>query len=63
MSKVKLKDVVMRVQDKTNKDTTDLEFYVGGEHIESGEICVAKKGVISDECYGTAKRKRNGRKG
>ena len=54
MSKVKLKDVVMRVQDKTNKDTTDLEFYVGGEHIESGEICVAKKGVIKGSTIGPA---------
>ena len=54
MPKVKLKDVVMRVKDKVDKDTTDLEFYVGGEHIDSNEICVTKKGRIQGSTIGPA---------
>ena len=46
MRKVKLKDVVKRVKDKVNKDSTDLEYYVGGEHIDSEELCITKKGRI-----------------
>ena len=52
--KVKLKDVVMRVKDKIDKDTTDLEFYVGGEHIDSGEISITKKGRIEGSTIGPA---------
>ena len=54
MPKVKLKDVVLRVKDKVDKDTTDLEFYVGGEHIDSNEICVTKKGRIQGSTIGPA---------
>lgn len=54
MQKVKLKDVVMRVKDKIDKDSTDLEFYVGGEHIDSGELCITKKGRIEGSTIGPA---------
>ena len=54
VQKVKLKDVVMRVKDKIDKDTTDLEFYVGGEHIDSGEISITKKGRIEGSTIGPA---------
>ncbi len=54
MPRVKLKDVVMRVKDKVDKDTTDLEFYVGGEHIDGNEICVTRKGVIQGSTIGPA---------
>ena len=54
MAKVKLKDVVMRVKDKVDKDNTDLEFYVGGEHIDGNEICVTKKGIIQGSTIGPA---------
>lgn len=40
MAKVFLGDVVDHIKDKVNKDETDLEFYVGGEHIEGREIVV-----------------------
>ena len=54
MSRVKLKDVVMRVKDKVDKDNTKLEFYVGGEHIDGNEICVTRKGIIQGSTIGPA---------
>ncbi len=54
MSKVKLKDVVMRVKDKVDKDTTELEYYVGGEHFDNGEVVVSKRGVIKESTIGPA---------
>ena len=54
MARVKLKDVVMRVKDKADKDNTELEFYVGGEHIDGNEICVTKKGIIQGSTIGPA---------
>ena len=54
MPKVKLKDVVMRVKDKVDKDNTDLEYYVGGEHIDGNEICVLRKGLIQGSTIGPA---------
>ena len=54
MSKVLLRDVVMRIKDKVDKDNTSLEFYVGGEHIDGSEICVTKKGVIQGSTIGPA---------
>lgn len=44
MSKVYLKDVVTRIKDKVDKDNTDLEYYIGGEHFDNGEIQITKKG-------------------
>ena len=37
MPKVLLKDVVARIKDKVDKDNTDLKYYIGGEHFDSGE--------------------------
>ena len=54
MPKVKLKDVVMRVKEKVDKDNTDLEYYVGGEHIDGNEVCVSRKGVIQGSTIGPA---------
>ena len=54
MPKVKLKDVVMRVKEKVDKDDTDLEYYVGGEHIDGNEICVSRRGVIQGSTIGPA---------
>ena len=54
MARVKLKDVVMRVKDKVDKDNTELKFYVGGEHIDGNEICVTKKGIIEGSTIGPA---------
>ena len=36
MAKVFLKDVVQRIKDNVDKDNTQLEYYIGGEHFDSG---------------------------
>ena len=51
---VKLKDVVQRVKDKVDKDNTELEYYVGGEHIDSGELCITRKGKLEGSTIGPA---------
>ena len=54
MPKVLLKDVVVRIKDKVDKDNTELEFYIGGEHFDNGEIQITKKGVIKGSTIGPA---------
>ena len=54
MSKVYLKDVVTRIKDKVDKDNIDLEYYIGGEHFDNGEIQITKKGVIAGSTIGPA---------
>ena len=54
MAKVLLGDVVDHIKDKVDKDTTDLEYYVGGEHIDGDEIVVRRKGVIQGSTIGPA---------
>ena len=54
MSKVLLGDVVNLIKDKVDKDTTDLEYYVGGEHIDGDEIMIRRKGVIQGSTIGPA---------
>ena len=54
MPTVKLGDVVCRVKDKVDKDTTELEYYVGGEHFEYGEICISQRGLIQGSTIGPA---------
>ena len=46
MPKVKLGDVVERIRDKVDKDNTHLEYYIGGEHYDNGEVCIIKKGIL-----------------
>ena len=54
MAKVLLGDVVDHIKDKVDKDTTDLEYYVGGEHIDGDEIMVRRKGLIQGSTIGPA---------
>ena len=54
MSRVKLGDVVKRIKDSVNKDTTDLEYYVGGEHFDYGSMTVSKYGLIKGSTIGPA---------
>lgn len=54
MALVKLKDVVMRVKDKVDRDTADLDFYIGGEHFDYAEICISRRGVIQGSTIGPA---------
>ena len=55
MPKVLLKDVVARIKDKVDKDNTDLKYYIGGEHFDSGEIQITKKGIIKESTIGDRK--------
>ena len=54
MPKVTLKDVVCRIKDKVDKDNTELEFYIGGEHFDNVELRITKKGVIKGSTIGPA---------
>ena len=54
MAKVLLGDVVDHIKDKVDKDTTDLDYYVGGEHIDGDEIMVRRKGLIQGSTIGPA---------
>ena len=54
MPKVLLKDVVTRIKDKVDKDSTNLEYYIGGEHFDYAEVCITKRGVIQSSTIGPA---------
>ena len=54
MTKVLLGDVVEHIKEKVDKDTTDLDYYVGGEHIDCREIIVQRKGNIQGSTIGPA---------
>lgn len=54
MSKVLLGDVVNRIKDTVDKDNTDLEYYIGGEHFDYGEVTINKKGAIAGSTIGPA---------
>lgn len=52
MSKVKFSDVVVRANTKEDRHNTDLEFYVGGEHIDTDEVVIEKRGLIAGSTIG-----------
>ena len=54
MPKVLLRDVVARIKDKVDKDGTNLEYYIGGEHFDYAEVCITKRGVIQGSTIGPA---------
>jgi len=54
MPKAILKNVVERIKDKVDKDNTDLEYYIGGEHFDNGEIQISRKGIIAGSTIGPA---------
>lgn len=54
MTKYLLGDIVERVKDHVDKDTTDLEYYVGGEHFDSNSLTVSKHGIIKESTIGPA---------
>ena len=45
---MKLSDIVNRINGNIDRFTTDLEFYIGGEHMESNELEVTKRGLLKD---------------
>lgn len=52
ISRVKLADVIIRANTKVDKDHTDLKYYVGGEHFESGNVTVEQRGLIEGSTIG-----------
>ena len=45
---MKLTDIVNRVNGHVDRFTTDLEYYIGGEHIESNELEITKGGNLKE---------------
>jgi len=54
MQRVKLGDVVNHIKEKIDKDNTNLEFYIGGEHIDDHRMVINKKGIIKGSTIGPA---------
>lgn len=52
MARVRLSDVIVRANTKVDKDNTDLIYYVGGEHFESGNVTIENKGLIAGSTIG-----------
>lgn len=45
---MKLSDIVNRINGNVDRFTTDLEYYIGGEHIESNELEITKGGNLKE---------------
>ncbi|MBO7490253.1 MAG: restriction endonuclease subunit S [Bacteroidales bacterium] len=45
---MKLTDVVYRINGNVDRFTTDLEYYIGGEHFDSEELVISKHGKIKE---------------
>ena len=45
---MKLSDVVNRINGNVDRYTTDLLYYIGGEHFESNELEITNKAIIKD---------------
>ena len=52
MAMVRFEDVATRVNTREDRFNTALTYYVGGEHIETGELKVAGRGVIKEADLG-----------
>ena len=54
MPTVKLGDVVGRVKEKTDKDTSGYDYYIGGEHFDNGAVVISQRGLIAGSTIGPA---------
>ena len=45
---MKLSSVVNRINGNVDRFTTDLKYYIGGEHFESNELAITKKGLLKE---------------
>ena len=52
MKTVRFSDVATRANTKEDRLNTDKKYYVGGEHIDSGEMKIVKRGVIAGSTIG-----------
>ena len=54
MGKARFGDVIERIKNKVDRDSAGLEYYVGGEHIETDEVKISQKGKIAGSTIGPA---------
>ena len=54
MPTVRLGDVVERIKDNVDKDNTDLEYYIGGEHFDYGEVVIKNRAKLAGSTIGPA---------
>lgn len=52
MMKVKFSDVVQRAHTKEDRFSTDKIYYTGGEHIDTDDVIVSKRGIIKGSTIG-----------
>ena len=52
--KVKFGDVVRQVKDKVDPETTGLERYIAGEHMDTDDLRIRRWGEINDDYLGPA---------
>lgn len=52
METVRFSDVATRANTKEDRFNTDKKYYVGGEHIDSDEMKIVKRGIIADSTIG-----------
>ena len=52
METVKFSDVVTRANTKEDRFNTDKIYYVGGEHVDSNEMKIEKRGIIAGSTIG-----------
>ena len=45
---MKLSDIVDRINGNVDRFTTDLEYYIGGEHMESNELEITGRGMLKE---------------
>lgn len=45
---MKLSDVVNRINGNVDRFTTDLQYYIGGEHFDSNELAITRKGNLKE---------------
>lgn len=52
--KVNFGDVVLQVKDRVKREETGLQYYLGGEHFDCGEVHIKRKGTIEENPIGPA---------
>lgn len=52
MSDIALKDVIQRITGNEDRLTTSLEYYIGGEHYDSDDLEIHRRGFIKNEDLG-----------
>ena len=45
---MKLSEIVQRINGNIDRFTTELEFYIGGEHMESSELEISNRGLLKE---------------